>query len=159
MSDARSKALGSALITAPRSWPLAGLIAGACLAILAAGCSGQPGPPKHRVSGTVSLAGKPMPDGEVYFRMPSTGAIEVFSVKAGAFKGAAAAGRHRVEIYRFEQPTPTAAELEKMDPMARALATEKKNLLPPEYNTRSTLEADVQPGEPNRFEFALGGPG
>lgn len=158
MSDASSKALGNAQVTAPRSWPLAGLIAGGCIALLA-GCSGQPGPPKHRVSGTVSLAGKPMPDGEVYFRIPATGAIEVFAVKAGAFRGAAAAGRHRVEIYRLEQPKPTAAELEKMDPMARALATEKKNLLPAEYSTRSTLEADVQPGQPNRFEFTLGGPG
>lgn len=126
--------------------------------LLLAGCSASTGPAKHRVSGTVSLAGKPMPDGEVYFRMPATGAIEVFPVKGGAFRGAAAAGRHRVEIYRFEQPKPTATELEKMDPMARALATEKKNLLPPEYNIRSTFEADVEPGGPNRFEFAVGGP-
>jgi hypothetical protein len=126
--------------------------------LLLAGCSGSTGPAKHRVSGTVSLGGKPMPDGEVYFRMPATGAIEVFAVKAGAFGGAAAAGRHRIEIYRFEQPKPTLAELEKMDPMARVLATEKKNLIPAGYNTRSTLEADVQPGEPNRFEFAVGGP-
>lgn len=159
MSDASSNALGIAQRKVPRSWPQAGLIAGGCIALLVAGCSGQPGAPKHRVSGTVSLAGKPMPDGEVYLRMPATGAIEVFAVKAGAFRGAAAAGRHRVEIYRFEQPKPTPAELEKMDPMARALATEKKNLLPAEYNIRSTLEADVQPGQPNRFEFALGGPG
>jgi hypothetical protein len=126
--------------------------------LLLAGCSASTGPAKHRVSGTVSLGGKPMPDGEVYFRLPATGAIEVFAVKAGAFGGAAAAGRHRIEIYRFEQPKPTAAELEKMDPMARVLATEKKNLIPAGYNTRSTLEADVQPGEPNRFEFAVGGP-
>ena len=126
--------------------------------LLLAGCSGSTGPAKHRVSGTVSLGGKPMPDGEVYFRLPATGAIEVFPVKAGAFGGAAAAGRHRIEIYRFEQPKPTAAELEKMDPMARVLATEKKNLIPAGYNTRSALEADVQPGEPNRFEFAVGGP-
>ena len=126
--------------------------------LLLAGCAASTGPAKHRVSGTVSLGGKPMPDGEVYFRLPATGAIEVFSVKAGAFGGAAAAGRHRIEIYRFEQPKPTAAELEKMDPMARVLATEKKNLIPAGYNTRSTLEADVQPGEPNRFEFAVGGP-
>ena len=60
--------------------------------LLLAGCSGSMGPTKHRVSGTVSLGGKPMPDGEVYFRLPATGAIEVFSVKAGAFGGAAAAG-------------------------------------------------------------------
>ena len=126
--------------------------------LLLAGCSGSMGPAKHRVSGTVSLGGKPMTDGEVYFRLPATGAIEVFSVKAGAFGGAAAAGRYRVEIYMFEQPKPTAAELEKMDPMARVLATEKKNLIPAGYNTRSTLEADVQQGEPNRFEFAVGGP-
>lgn len=106
----------------------------------------------------MTLTGKPMPDGEVYFRMPATGAIEVFPVKDGAFRGTAAAGRHRVEIYRFEQLHPTAAKLEKMDPMARALANEKKNLLPPEYNTRSTLEAEVEPGEPNRFAFSVGGP-
>jgi hypothetical protein len=159
MSHASNKALGNALMKAPRSWPQAGLIAGACIALLAAGCSGQPGALKHGVSGTVSLAGRPMPDGEVYFRMPATGAIEVFAVKAGAFRGVAVAGRHRVEIYRFEQPKPTPAEVEKMDPMARALANEKKNLLPAEYNTRSTLEADVQPGQANRFDFALGGPG
>jgi len=126
--------------------------------LLLTGCSGPKGSVKHRVSGTVSLAGKPMPDGEVYFRMPATGAIEVFQVKAGAFRGVVAAGRHRVEIYRFEQTEPTAAELEKMDPMARALATEKKNLIPAEYNTRSTLEAEVAPGGTNRFEFAVGGP-
>lgn len=134
-------------------------VCGVVTALLVAGCSESQGPAKHRVSGIVSLAGKPMPDGEVYFRMPATGAIEVFPVKAGAFQGAAAAGRHRVEIYRFQQPQLTLAELERMDPMAKALATEKKNLLPAEYNTRSSLEADVQPGQQNRFEFALGGKG
>lgn len=126
--------------------------------LVVAGCTADRGPPKHPVSGTVSLAGRPMPDGEVYFRMPATGAIEVFPVKAGAFQGTAAAGRHRVEVYRFELPTPTEAELARMDPMARVLAMEKKNLIPAAYNTRSALEADVGPGQPNRFEFALAGP-
>lgn len=136
--------------------PVAASICGAAILVLA-GCSSSQGPPKHPVSGTVSLDGRPMPDGEVYFRIPATGAIEVFPVKDGAFEGAAAAGRNRVEIYRFEQPSPAQAELARMDPMERAQATAKRNVIPDDYGVRSTLEADVQPGRANRFEFALRG--
>ncbi|MCE9630179.1 MAG: hypothetical protein K8S94_05600 [Planctomycetia bacterium] len=109
------------------------------------------------MTGTISLDGRPLPDGEVYFRIPATGVIEVLPVKDGSFEGLAAAGRHRIEIYRFEQPRPTEAELAGMDPMQRAHATAKRNVIADKYNIASTLEADVQPGQANHFAFELVG--
>ena len=125
--------------------------------LLTAGCGSSQGPARYPVAGTVALAGKPLPDGEVYFRVPATGGIDVFPVKAGAFAGMAVAGRHRVEIYRFEQPQPTEAELAGLDEMAKVHAKAKRNLIPTAYNTGSTLEADVRPDQANRFEFSLPG--
>ncbi len=125
--------------------------------LLASGCGKARGPDRYPVAGTVTLGGQPLPDGEVYFRIPSTGAIEVLPVKDGSFEGLAAAGRHRVEIYRFEQPQPTEAVLAGLDEMAKVLAKAKRNLIPAAYNTGSTLEADVRPDQANRLEFSLPG--
>jgi hypothetical protein len=135
-------------------WAAAGLIVAM---LLASGCGKARGPDRYPVAGTVTLGGQPLPDGEVYFRIPSTGAIEVLPVKEGSFEGLAAAGRHRVEIYRFEQPQPTAEQLAGLDEMARVLASERRNLIPAAFNARSALEADVRPDHANRFEFSLPG--
>jgi hypothetical protein len=135
-------------------WAAAGL---AMAVLLTAGCGSSQGPARYPVAGTVTLGGQPLPDGEVYFRVPATGGIDVFPVKAGAFAGMAVAGRHRVEIYRFEQPQPTAEQLAGLDEMARVLASERHNLIPAAYNARSGLEADVRPDQANQFEFSLSG--
>lgn len=135
-------------------WAVAGLVVAV---LLAGGCGKARGPARYPVAGTVSLGGRPLPDGEVYFRIPSTGGIEVLPVKDGSFEGLAAAGRHRVEIYRFEQPQPTEADLAGLDEMAKVLAKAKRNLIPAAYNTGSTLQADVGPDQANRFEFSLPG--
>jgi hypothetical protein len=135
-------------------WAAAGLIVAM---LLASGCGKARGPDRYPVAGTVTLGGQPLPDGEVYFRIPSTGSIEVLPVKDGSFEGLAAAGRHRVEIYRFEQPQPTAEQLAGLDEMARVLARERRNLIPAAFNARSALEADVRPDQANRFEFSLPG--
>lgn len=113
------------------------------------GCGGgKAGPTPVDVKGTVTLDGKPMPDGDIRFVLEGQ-APTVFPVSNGAYSGKANAGKNRVEVraYRKAAPSPTALATD--DPNARV------NYLPDRYNSQTTLQAEVKPGAANDFPFTV----
>ena len=122
----------------------------ACLTL--GGCS--PPEPKSRptadVSGTVTLDGKPMPDGEIFFVNVSEGVQEVLPVKDGRFTGKASLGQRKVEIRSYREVPPAKEVVEMYG--ADAPKT-KENFIPTNFNTETTLTADIKAGA--ALEFAV----
>jgi hypothetical protein len=120
------------------------LVCGACL--WAAGC-GSAGPTTYPVSGTVTLDGRPLEAGDIYFYPldPNTSA-ESGKIKAGRFALRAKAGKHRVEI-RASRVVPG-----KKTPMGGPV---KEEFLARRYNDASILTAEVRAQGDNHFEFPL----
>lgn len=140
---------------------------GLCVLLLnLAGCGGVSDQPElGQVTGTITLDGKPLPRTAVMFQpengRPATGRTD----KDGKYeltyirdtKGAKI-GKNRVEIGGGEEEEDE-EETEAFDADGEPIAetpgpTSQKPAIPPKYNVRSELEADVQPGE-NTFNFDL----
>lgn len=121
-----------------------------CAGIALAGCGSRS--PRFPVSGTVTLDGQPMAVGEVHFKIPSLGEIEPFQVREGSFRGAVArSGGYVVEVYSFQKANLSAEQLAKLDPVARATATEQKNIVADGFG----LSAEVKPEGDNRYSFSV----
>ena len=107
--------------------------------------------PTYAVSGTVTLDGEPLAEGEIYFLTPAEGQVDILSIENGKFEGEAKAGSRRVEIraYKMEEAEVPA------DMPGLELEPSKVNYLPAAYNTESTLTADVSDSKPNEFTFEL----
>ncbi|MBN9117977.1 MAG: hypothetical protein J0I06_02215 [Planctomycetes bacterium] len=112
------------------------------------GCGGgqQGAAPVAKVKGTVTLDGKPLPAGEVYFGLtgvPSS-AIEI---KDGAFSGEAPVGKTKVEVFVYVEGPATEKH---------GGTRNKTNVAPKKYwGPNTTLSATVGAGEPNEFKFDL----
>ena len=118
-----------------------------CMCVVAmslAGCgAGGDRPQLGRVSGTVTLDGKPLPDATVTFRHPQKRASHGTTDENGCYdliyirdeKGAAV-GTHKVEIDTGTEETP--------------------EMVPAKYNVRTTLTAEVKAGK-NNVDFDLTG--
>jgi hypothetical protein len=120
------------------------------LCLVAAGCgqaSGQPEPQRFPVHGAVTLDGKPLASGLIYFKTIQTGAVDSAEIKDGKFEGKAQAGDRRVEICSYETVQPAAD-----DPMGTVI---QRNTLPPRYHLESSLTAKVTQEGPNEFNFEL----
>jgi hypothetical protein len=123
------------------SW---GLVLGAlCVAL---GCS-DAGPKTYAVSGLVTLDGRPLEEGDIYFysRDPQISA-DYGKIKGGRFAFRAKAGSKRVEI-KASGIVPG-----KKTPMGGPV---RINVLPSRYNTESTLTREVLAGGDNEYVFAL----
>ncbi len=122
-----------------------------------AGC-GSSGPPRVAVSGTVTLDGRPIEQGAISFvptadsKQPSAGA----EIAAGEYSIPAAsgpsAGKYKVEI-RWSKPTGKQIELGSPAPPG-TLVDEVKEAVPAKYNSKTTLEEVLEPGE-NAVHFDL----
>jgi len=120
----------------------------AVAAFLAAmpGCGdGKPHPKTTDVTGSVTLDGKPLAEGEVSFVVTGE-APALIPVKDGNFKGKAFAGKNRVEL-RATKALPKPANALPTDEAPRM------NLIPDKYNVQSKLEANVTSGGENSFKF------
>jgi len=129
----------------------------AALVMTFGGCSEKSdGLPREAVSGTVTLDGQPLQKGLIQF-LPSS-QKEVMSggavIDGGKFSIARneglLPGTYRVEISSstgLEPPPPG-------EPPGPAKAT-AKDLIPEQYNLKSTLTAEVKAGGANTFEFPL----
>jgi len=115
------------------------------------GC-GPSGPLKGPVSGTVSLDGKPLDEGTIYFKTAREGLIEQIDIKEGKFEGMAVVGDRQVEIYRYVEKKP--AKVRGKGPPSGFPAL-KMNNIPARYSTESTLTAAVTESGPNEFKFEL----
>ena len=116
------------------------------------GCSGADGG-RRKVSGEISFDGQPLEGGWIYFRPIGKGPSSAAEIDQGRFEIPAekglTAGTYKVVI-EYHKPTGrmrkvyTGEEIE-----------EKRQIIPPQYNTRTTLTADIQPSGANQLTFDL----
>lgn len=111
------------------------------------GCRGETGPAKYTVSGTVTLDGKPLSNGDVTF-YPVAGNLPAAAGKLedGRYTFRTVAGEHRVVVRAVsDKPIITSP----IDPPLY------ESIVPARYNDATTLTADVTPAGRNRFDFDL----
>lgn len=117
-------------------------------ATLAAGC-GQTGP-RRPVSGTVTFEGTPVKIGRIQF-FDANGAAGGALIRDGAFHVPAEQGllpgTYRVWI-SVTAPAPELQEPGTSSPPTR-------ELVPEQYNAKTTLAVDVTAQGPNRFSFEI----
>lgn len=116
----------------------------AFLAFPLVGCGGDAGPQKYPVSGVVNVDGQPLADGMIYFKDIAAGVADSAEIKNGKFEGLAEAGQRRVEIFAYQTVTSD---------MGGTTSETKVNILPPRYNTESTLTEEVKADAPNTYTF------
>ncbi|MFO0956075.1 MAG: hypothetical protein U0800_01265 [Isosphaeraceae bacterium] len=139
-------------------------------ALTLSGC-GSDGLPRERISGKVTLDGRPVDSGSITFLptasdAPGTGAEA--PIRAGAFDVPAAQGPiPGTYLVLVSSPVPDASRAAPKR-KARGVAEDTsgtgtpeaaevplRESIPEEYNTKSTLKAEVKSGGPNTFEFPL----
>jgi len=117
------------------------------MVLLVLGGCGRKGPIMVPVSGTVTLDGKPMPDGIIYFKTIVEGSVDQMQIKDGKFAGKVEVGDRRVEICRYGLGPPIK--------MGNGEIPNKIETLPARYNDASKLTATVTKRGPNEFTFAV----
>jgi hypothetical protein len=131
------------------------------LAVLACAGCGKSKNPQGRLpfSGTVTLDGQPLTGGHLNFEPQGGQATQSGGmIKDGKFdvteEAGAAPGLYSVAIFSGAAPLP--AGVIPGSPEADVAALQGPGeLVPPKYNVRTTLTADVKPGEENVFSFEL----
>jgi len=121
------------------------ICAATAIALVSVGCGGN-SDGQREVSGTVSLDGQPIENGEIVFHPVSgDGAAQGGPIKDGKFQFQATAGEKRVEITATrEAATPAPDGLPNY-----------VSYIPAQYNSKSTLKETVQENSDNEFEFKL----
>jgi len=127
-------------------------------ALAVAGCGGPDGPPREPVSGVVTLDGKPLEKGLITFTPEGGGDLVVSGlVVDGAFhlprEEGPGLGPHRVDVSSRKATGKTLKD--RNDP--ENPVEERVEVVPPRYNLRSELRADVVQGGDNRFTYDLDG--
>ncbi|WP_165249556.1 hypothetical protein [Paludisphaera soli] len=131
------------------AWLAVALLAGG-------GCGGGDGLPREAVSGKVTFGGKPLDRGAIQF-LPRQAGQEGGAwapVVDGAYSIAAAdgpiAGEYAVSITSAPGEGEASGALPGDDS-----AEVGADVVPEDYNVRTTLKANVEPGKPNAFDFEL----
>lgn len=124
-----------------------------CL-VLVTGCSGgaSDAPTTYTVSGKVTLDGKPLPKGDIVFEAvdPTTSNSYAGRIENGSYRFESTPGPKRVKISSI-QDVP--GEFEELNPGERNPV--RREVLPPTYHEKTTLEATVTADGPNTFDFEL----
>ena len=145
------------------------------LGLLAWGCGRTDDLPRERVSGTITLDGVALDSGTITF-MPSAkagaGTAAATAIKGGSYAIPAGEGpvpgSYLVSIASpTSEPDPAGAAAKPAAKAGRAKASSEagatgepaegpiRDRVPPRYNDKSTLTADVTKGGKNTFDFAL----
>jgi hypothetical protein len=126
-------------------------LAMAALVVLLYGVAGcTKGPKYYPVSGTVTLDGKPLEHGDIFFvDISGRYGPDPGKIVDGQFQFKAKAGKKRVEI-SASKILPGGAKGAGGEPVP-------EEFLSPEYNAQSKLTGEVKPEGPNEFEFQLHG--
>jgi hypothetical protein len=130
------------------------------VALAVAGCAGgqSDGLPREPVSGNVTLDGAPMPTGSITFvpigfEGPPVGA----EIKDGAYsiprQDGPIPGPHTVGVYASK---PTGRKYPDPDDPT-VMIDEMFEIIPPKYNLKSELKAEIKKGESNSFDYTLTG--
>jgi hypothetical protein len=114
------------------------------LVVFALGC----GSATRRVTGTVTLDGRPVPSGGITFQdVEGRLAPDHGEIKGGRFELRAKPGKKRVEVRASREVPAKKTEM----------GAYFEDYIPRRYNAESTLTADVTPGGANHFDFKLEG--
>lgn len=118
------------------------------------GCGQGDGLDLVPVQGQVTLGGAPLPDADVIFQpaigRPSVGRTDAegrYRLQYTSEKPGALSGRHKVLITTFVEP-----DSDSSDPERQAGRPER---VPAQYNSRSTLEVEVDSGRKEPLDFTL----
>lgn len=130
--------------------------AAAVVAIALAGCGSGDGLDRRAISGSATLDGRPLDSGSILFDPDSdrVGTAVGTLIRGGRFALARAEGpvpgRYIARVYAasaVQAPPPPGVSGQVPRPMVE--------LIPPAYNVRSTLRAEVTADGPNDFRFAI----
>ena len=110
-----------------------------------AGCGGG-GPAEYAVTGTVTFDGQPVEKGEIRFLPAGT--------QGTAYAGAIVNGKFECKVTEGQKRVEMSATREAATPAPDGLP-DYVSYIPAEYNTQSTLTAEVKPGGGNTFTFDL----
>jgi len=133
-------------VTTPRSSLRQHVVVLTCLLLVGCGARRRRVEPKRvPVAGIVSVDGKPLESGIIYFNVPSLGLIDIGQIVQGRFTAKAIPGRCRVELSVPERTTTPQLGLPDFEGM--------RDKLPPHLNNDSTLVAGVTAEGPNEFSF------
>ena len=126
------------------------------LLLLMAGCGHRP-LERAAVAGSVTFDGRPLEQGSILFvpvegvqGIAAGGRIEHGQYRLSATDGPMA-GRHRVEIRAVHK---TGKMVKESTVLRMETVPEIVELIPPRYNSASTLQATIQPGD-NSIDFAV----
>ena len=122
-------------------------------AVLAAGGCGKPSrplPPMAEVSGSVTLKGEPLAQGDVVF-VSAQGFPMALKIVDGTYAGKVAVGVNRVQFSCLqEQPNPAHS-----DTIPGSTPVIQVNVIPAEFAGSSKLERNVEAGKTNTFDFTM----
>ncbi len=102
------------------------------------GCGGEGGPKTYSVSGTVTLDGTPVSDGQITFRMAKEGRRFTGAIKDGKYEVKAEPGDMSVEIVA-SRVVP--GKFDKSNPGIDEPVSEM--YIPKKYNSETTLTAKI----------------
>lgn len=139
--------------------------------IAAAGCGESDGLPRQRVSGSVTLDGDPLSGAWIEFRPAAPGSVTAggATIEGGRYEiprdQGLMPGPYRVVITKAAPPegaapAPATVAVKKARAGKAAVAGPgpfgfARQLIPARYNVRSELNATVEEGKPNSFDFPL----
>jgi hypothetical protein len=129
-----------------------GMLLAACFTVLLMECGCREAPTVFEVSGSVTLDGQPLPDGEVLFTAADGKSSASGRIQNGRYQLTAAAGHHKVVInssVKERNPNPQPPDAPRGDDWYY------RNIIPKRYNEESTLTADLQPNNENVSDFQL----
>ena len=123
-----------------------------CLAVSALGCGNSSG--RYPVSGDVTLKGQPLASGAIIFE-GADGSRGGATIEDGKYsvptEQGLLPGTYTVRL--------SAVQSQQMDgppgPEATALERTNRDLVPPEFNAKSTLKLEVGPDSPSKFDIAI----
>jgi hypothetical protein len=134
------------------AWLLPGLLA----VLAAAGCGDSAGG-RQAVSGTVTLKGQPLDQGNIMF-LPVSGDLATQSgalITKGGYQIPRAQGlqpgKYRVAISSTDGQTPV--EPDALPGPSGNFASKER--IPAEFNLKSTQQVEVKRGETNKFDFNI----
>jgi hypothetical protein len=131
-----------------------------CLLVIAtvlAGCDRGPAPPKRgKLEGNVTLSGKPVPEGKIWFFALEPDGVNVLAeIKDGKYSvpedEGPTKGKYRIQ---FSVPSGKISRTPNPDIPGEWLE-EPIELLPPKYHRDSQIVQDYDPDAPKAYDFSL----
>jgi hypothetical protein len=128
--------------------------------VFAVGCENKTGDGRQKVAGSVTFASQPVEDGQIIFEPEAPGApLATGQIKAGKYeiepKFGPAAGPYRVRIegYRKKKVANIPPQPYAGDSAEPGVVSEQ--ILPAEYNTRTTLRVEIGADGESIHDFNL----